>query len=575
MPDATTADARTSAAATTGPGDDGLVLSVQDLAVAYGATTVLEDVRLTLAPGEKLALVGESGSGKSTTIAAILGLLPGAGRIIGGSIRYRGQELVGAPEAVWAGLRGQGIALVPQDPMSNLNPTLRVGDHVADALRASGRRDRDGIARDVVRLMTEAGIPDAERRRRQFPHEFSGGMRQRVLIAIALAGDPDVIIADEPTSALDVSVQKQILDHLEHLVEQRGMSLLLVTHDLGVAADRTDTILVMHRGRVVERGTPATVLRTPAEDYTRRLVAASPTLEVTPREEPGSATVGPAGSSADGAADGSQPQAGSSAVGEDVLRVQDLRKTYRLRGGRGEVRALDGISLSAPRGRTTAIIGESGSGKSTLAKIVLGLETADSGTVHLDGQAVGTASRAERRLLRRFAQPVFQDPYSSLDPTWTIERIIAEPLAVFGIGSRAERRDRVAELLDQVAMPRSAAARLPGELSGGQRQRVAIARALSSSPQLLVCDEAVSALDVLVQDQILELLGDLQHRLGVSCLFITHDLAVVANLADQVVVMHRGGIVEAGPTDRVISDPAHDYTRGLLDAAPGREFMHV
>ncbi|GAA1735400.1 ABC transporter ATP-binding protein [Brachybacterium phenoliresistens] len=575
MPDATTADARTSAAATTGPGDDGLVLSVQDLAVAYGGTTVLEDVRLTLAPGEKLALVGESGSGKSTTIAAILGLLPGAGRIIGGSIRYRGQELVGAPEAVREGLRGQGIALVPQDPMSNLNPTLRVGDHVADALRASGRRDRDGIARDVVRLMTEAGIPDAERRRRQFPHEFSGGMRQRVLIAIALAGDPDVIIADEPTSALDVSVQKQILDHLEHLVAQRGMSLLLVTHDLGVAADRTDTILVMHRGRVVERGTPATVLRTPAEDYTRRLVAASPTLEVTPREESGAATVGPAGSSADGAADGSQPQAGSSAGGGDVLRVQDLRKTYRLRGGRGEVRALDGISLSAPRGRTTAIIGESGSGKSTLAKIVLGLETADSGTVHLDGQAVGAASRAERRLLRRFAQPVFQDPYSSLDPTWTIERIIAEPLAVFGIGSRAERRDRVAELLDQVAMPRSAAARLPGELSGGQRQRVAIARALSSSPQLLVCDEAVSALDVLVQDQILELLGDLQHRLGVSCLFITHDLAVVANLADQVVVMHRGGIVEAGPTDRVISDPAHDYTRGLLEAAPGREFMHV
>ncbi|EWS82392.1 ABC transporter ATP-binding protein [Brachybacterium phenoliresistens] len=575
MPDATTADARTSASATTGPGDDGLVLSVQDLAVAYGGTTVLEDVRLTLAPGEKLALVGESGSGKSTTIAAILGLLPGAGRIIGGSIRYRGQELVGAPEAVREGLRGQGIALVPQDPMSNLNPTLRVGDHVADALRASGRRDRDGIARDVVRLMTEAGIPDAERRRRQFPHEFSGGMRQRVLIAIALAGAPDVIIADEPTSALDVSVQKQILDHLEHLVAQRGMSLLLVTHDLGVAADRTDTILVMHRGRVVERGTPATVLRTPAEDYTRRLVAASPTLEVTPREESGAATVGPAGSSADGAADGSQPQAGSSAGGGDVLRVQDLRKTYRLRGGRGEVRALDGISLSAPRGRTTAIIGESGSGKSTLAKIVLGLETADSGTVHLDGQAVGAASRAERRLLRRFAQPVFQDPYSSLDPTWTIERIIAEPLAVFGIGSRAERRDRVAELLDQVAMPRSAAARLPGELSGGQRQRVAIARALSSSPQLLVCDEAVSALDVLVQDQILELLGDLQHRLGVSCLFITHDLAVVANLADQVVVMHRGGIVEAGPTDRVISDPAHDYTRGLLEAAPGREFMHV
>ncbi|MFC7455887.1 dipeptide ABC transporter ATP-binding protein [Brachybacterium sp. GCM10030267] len=536
---------------------DELVLEIRDLSVAYGDTAVLQDVGLTLAPGERAAIVGGSGSGKSTTISAILGLLPGAGRITAGSIRYRGRELAGAPEATYRRLRGQGIALVPQDPMTNLNPTMRIGDHIADALSAYGHRDRAAITQDVVRLMTEAGIPEAERRRKQFPHEFSGGMRQRVLIAIALAGDPDVIIADEPTSALDVSVQKQILDHLERLVVQRGMSLLLITHDLGVAADRTDTILVMHEGRVIERGSPNAVLRSAREEYTKRLVEASPTLEVAPRqEEP-------------------PPRSSAQARREQVLRIEDLRKVYRLRGGRSEVVALDGISFTARRGRTTAVIGESGSGKSTLAKIILGLEKASGGTVLMDGRPVDTRRSSVRRDLRRFAQPVFQDPYSSLDPTWTVQRIIAEPLAVFGIGTRAERARRVAELLDQVALPREVDSRLPGELSGGQRQRVAIARALSSSPQLLVCDEAVSALDVLVQDQILELLGDLQTQLGISCLFITHDLAVVANLADDVVVMHRGSIVETGATGTVISDPAHDYTRGLLEAAPGREFMNV
>lgn len=533
------------------------VLAVHDLAVSYGNTEVLRDVTLTLAPGEKLAIVGESGSGKSTTISAILGLLPGTGNVTNGSIRYRGKDLVGLPESEFRRLRGSSIALVPQDPMSNLNPTMRVGDHIADALRAYGHRDRRSITHMVVDLMTQAGIADAENRRKQFPHEFSGGMRQRILIAIALAGDPDVIIADEPTSALDVSVQKQILDHLEGLVRERGMSLLFVTHDLGVAADRTDTILVMHDGNVVERGAPENVLLAPEQEYTKQLVAASPTLEV---DEP--------------AVD--EPEAPGATEGRDaVLRVEGLGKTYRLRGGRGEVTALQDVTFSAARGKTTAVIGESGSGKSTLAKIILGLEQADTGSVLMDGRPVDARSRATRKELRRFAQPVFQDPYSSLDPTWTIERIIAEPLVVFGMGGRQERARRVAELLDQVALPRSLASRLPGELSGGQRQRVAIARALSSSPELLVCDEAVSALDVLVQDQILELLGKLQNELAVSCLFITHDLAVVAQLADDALVMRQGSIVESGPTGTIIADPAHDYTRGLLEAAPGQEFMNA
>ncbi|MBE9404552.1 ABC transporter ATP-binding protein [Brachybacterium sp. p3-SID1565] len=529
------------------------VLEVTDLEITYGrsAEPTVKGISFVLAPGEKMAIVGGSGSGKSTTIAALLGLLPGEGRITGGSIRYRGQELVGATAAEWRQLRGRRIALVPQDPMSNLNPTMRVGDHIADALRAYGQTDKQSIHDDVIRLMTESGIPEAERRARQYPHEFSGGMRQRILIAIALAGDPDIVIADEPTSALDVTVQKQILDHLERLVEQRGMSLLFVTHDLGVAADRTDGIAVMHEGELVERGLPGEVLRHPEHPYTRELVDASPVLTNLSSTPP-------------------------VAESEYVLEVKDLTKVFRMRGSaRGEVRAVDGISFRARRGVTTAIIGESGSGKSTLASIVLGLETSTSGDVLLDGRSVTDASRREMKQLRRFTQPVFQDPYSSLNPMWTVEQIIREPLDVFGIGDRGERRERVRTLLEQVALPAHLAHAHPSQLSGGQRQRVAIARALSSSPQLLVCDEAVSALDVLVQDQILTLIGGLTRELGISCLFITHDLAVVSELAEDVVVMRSGSVVETGPVRDVITNPQHDYTRGLIESVPGREFMSV
>ncbi|WP_408610939.1 dipeptide ABC transporter ATP-binding protein [Brevibacterium yomogidense] len=542
------------------------MLDVRGLTVAYGRTEVLRDVSFRLAAGERIGIVGQSGSGKSTTVGAVLGLLPGMGRVTRGTIAYRGEDITDASESRMRQLRGRSIALVPQDPMTNLNPSMRVGDQIADALRTYGVRGAE-VTASVVRLMEEAGIGDAERRRKQFPHEFSGGMRQRVLIAIALAGDPDLIIADEPTSALDVTVQKQILDHLQRLVDDRGMSLLFITHDLGVASDRTDRILVMHDGEVVEDGPPAQVLFHPQDDYTARLIAASLTLAVPPQDE-GAAVTGASGA---GGGDGA-----SGAVPDDaVLVVSDLTKLYRIRGRKEDLRALDGVSFTAARGKTTAIIGESGSGKSTTAKIVLGLETATSGTVVLDGTAADSGSRADRSRLRRFTQPVFQDPYSSLNPTKTIERIVAEPLDVFRIGTRAQRRGRVSELLDQVALPQSALQAKPGELSGGQRQRVAIARAIASSPELLVCDEAVSALDVLVQEQILDLLRSLQADLGLSCLFITHDLAVVADFAHDVVVMRAGQVVERGDVRTVIEEPAHEYTQSLIAAVPGEQLTRV
>lgn len=535
-----------------------LVLHVENLDVSYGENSVLSQVSFTLDRGERLAVVGGSGSGKSTTIGAVLGLLPPGGRITAGSVTYCGQDLTAASEAEFRALRGRSIGLVPQDPMSNLNPTMRVGDQIADALRTYGVRGRAALSRRVVELMEEAGIPDAEHRRKQFPHEFSGGMRQRVLIAIALAGEPDLMIADEPTSALDVTVQKQILDHMEELVRQRQMALLFVTHDLGVAADRTDTILVMHQGEVVERGDPQEVLGQPTHHYTQELVAAAPVL---PRHATTSS-----GHTTDGTGETDTQQ---------ILTVRELVKEYKIRGQRELLRAVDQVSFSMTAGTTTAVIGESGSGKSTVAKIVLGLEQPTSGEVMLDGKSSAPSSREGRQLLRRFTQPVFQDPYTSLNPYWTIESVIAEPLKLFKIGSRREQKQRIRQLLDQVMLSTDVLDRHPGELSGGQRQRVAIARALAPEPELLICDEAVSALDVLVQAQVLQLLTELRENTGVSCLFITHDVAVTADFADDVVVMKRGQVVESGPTEQVIRHPAAEYTRSLVEAVPGKELTGV
>ncbi len=534
------------------PSDAGAdrLLSVRDLRVAFGDREVLHGVDLDVRRGERVAIVGQSGSGKSTLIAALLRLLPGAGHITGGAITLGDDDIAHADEPLMRRIRGGRIGLVPQDPSTNLNPSMRVGAQIADALRAGGLRGRSAVRRRVVELMTEAGIPEAARRADQFPHEFSGGMRQRILIAVALARQPELLIADEPTSALDVTVQRQILDHLQTLVDQHGTTLLFVTHDLGVAADRTDRIVVMLDGEVVEQGAPAAILRDPQHEYTKRLIAAAPALS------------------------GVAPE--PTAPGEPILVVSDLVKEYRLRGrGAGTLRASDGVSFTVRRGTTTAVVGESGSGKTTVARIVLGLETPTSGTALVDGLSIGTARGRERRAVRRRVQPVFQDPYGSLDPTSTIERIIDEPLRVFGVGDRASRTERVATLLDQVALPREVAQLRPNELSGGQRQRVAIARALALEPELIILDEAVSALDVLVQEQILTLLDDLQDRLGLSYLFITHDLGVVRRIADDVVVMRRGKVVERGSVAAVFDDPQEQYTRDLLDAIPGRSLAEA
>ncbi|GLY65297.1 dipeptide ABC transporter ATP-binding protein [Amycolatopsis taiwanensis] len=520
------------------------LLEISDLEVFFGDVPAVRGANLTMLPGERVAIVGESGSGKSTTAHAIMGLLPGSGRVTGGAIRWCGEDITGATEKRLRRLRGRKIGLVPQDPMSNLNPVSRVGRQVAETLVVHGMCSRREAPKRAIELLGQAGLPEPERRARQYPHEFSGGMRQRVLIAIALACRPDLLIADEPTSALDVTVQRQILDHLDKLTQELGTALLLVTHDLGLAADRTDRVVVMSEGRVVESGSARRVLTDPQEDYTQRLVAAAPAMSAPGRIVPAT-------------------------VDEPVLEVSHVCKDYRIRGRGGVLHAVDDVSFTIGRGRTTAIVGESGSGKTTIARMVLGIVPATSGTIRLDGAEVVGLRGAQLRAARRAMQPVFQDPYASLDPMWTVERLVSEPLRTFRIGDSASRRARVIEVLDQVALPASLAQRYPNELSGGQRQRVAIARALSLGPRLVVCDEAVSALDVLVQDQILKLLSSLQEELGLSYLFISHDLAVVRSLAHQVLVMREGRVVEHGPVDEVLTSPADPYTRQLLDAIPG------
>lgn len=560
------------------------LLEVRDLDVAFyadkKAIPAVQGANLTVYPGQTVAIVGESGSGKSTTAHAIIGLLPGTGKVTGGHIVFDGEDIARSGKKEFQALRGDQIGLVPQDPMSNLNPLWRVGTQIKESLIANDVAKGKDADRRVHELLAEAGLNDVERRARQYPHEFSGGMRQRALIAMGLAARPKLLIADEPTSALDVTVQKQILDHLDGLTDELGTAVLLITHDLGLAAERADHIVVMYKGRVVESGPALEILKNPEHPYTQRLVSSAPSIasqrlsSVKEREKVRERAIQTAGEIAAEVA----TTEGEVGKGEDnIIVVENLTKIFRLPGDRPwrktELRAVDDVSFVLPRGTTTAIVGESGSGKSTVARMVLGLLEATEGTVKFDGYDTAKLTGKRAMALRRQMQPVFQNPYASLDPMYTVYKSIAEPLDTHGIGTSKEREAKVRDLLDKVSLPTSVMRRYPNELSGGQRQRVAIARALALEPEVVVLDEAVSALDVLVQAQILELLNDLQAEMGLSYLFITHDLAVVRQIADDVLVMQDGRVVETASVTEVFDNPREQYTRKLLDAIPGRDLL--
>lgn len=537
------------------------LLEIKDLAITFstpeGPVNAVRNANLTVMPGETVAIVGESGSGKSTTALSAIGLLPGNGKVSAGQILFDGEDLAQAPEKRFVELRGNHIGMVPQDPMSNLNPVWKIGFQVRETLKANGLAG-DKPNERVAQVLADAGLPNPAARAKQYPHEFSGGMRQRALIAIGLACRPRLLIADEPTSALDVTVQQQILDHLDTMTSELGTAVLLITHDLGLAAERAEKVVVMYKGQVVESGPALELLRNPQHPYTKRLINSAPSLAAkqgvevkTPHEE-------------------------QAAKNDNVLEVKDLTKVFDIRKGFGrkdKFTAVDKVSFAVPRGTTTAVVGESGSGKSTIAQMVLNLLEPTSGEITFDGQKMSKLSEKELFKFRRRVQPIFQDPYGSLDPMYSIYRTIEEPLRIHGIGSTAEREKKVRELLDQVSMPASTMHRFPNELSGGQRQRIAIARALALQPEMIVCDEAVSALDVLVQAQVLELLQQLQDELGLTYLFITHDLAVVRQIADDVVVMERGKMVEHASTDEVFTSAQSDYTHNLLNAIPGATLL--
>jgi peptide/nickel transport system ATP-binding protein len=536
------------------------LLRVRDLGVEFARSagpplSVLRHVDLVLESGRTLAVVGESGSGKSTLAACLNGLLAANGRVSQGEILFGGRDLTRLDGKSMRAVRGADIGLVPQNPMTNLNPLQRVGTQIREALEIHGLAKGRDAERQTVELIAMVGLPEPARRARQYPHELSGGMRQRVLIAMGLACRPRLLIADEPTSALDVTVQRVILDELARLTRQFGTALMLITHDLSMAAERADDVLVLFRGEVVETGPAEVVLHAPRHAYTKRLIGAAPSLTSRPLVT------------------GWQPIAeGPGRPARPLVELVNVRKTYgggrTLFGARAPFVAVAGSSLTIGRGQTVAIVGESGSGKSTTARLLLKIEQPTAGDIVFDGKEVTRLEGKDLLAFRRRVQPVFQNATGSLDARYTVRQSIEEPLILHGMGTSMERRRRVDALLDQVALPRELAARRPAEISGGQAQRVAIARALALSPDLIVLDEAVSALDVVVQMQILELLARLQAEMGLAYLFISHDLAVVRLMAHEVHVMQAGVIVESGPPEVMFAHPAHPYTRQLVAALP-------
>ncbi|MET7720440.1 ABC transporter ATP-binding protein [Streptomyces mirabilis] len=504
------------------------LVEVTDLTVGFGSLRAVDGLSFRLAKGAALGLVGESGSGKSTVASALLGLHRGTGADVGGSLRVAGIDVQEASDAELRRLRGGKAAMVFQDPLSSLDPYYAVGDQIAEVYRVHVKASRRSARARAVEVLDRVGIPDAARRARSRPHEFSGGMRQRALIAMALACEPDLLIADEPTTALDVTVQAQILDLLHTLREETGMGLLLVTHDVGVAAESVDEILVMRHGRAVEHGLVGAVLGAPAQAYTQELLGAVPRVDA--------------------------PRTASAVTEEVVLEASGLRREF----GRGKkaFAAVDDVSLTIHRGETLGIVGESGSGKTTMGRMLVGLLEPTAGEIKPGGG------------VRPDVQMVFQDPVSSLNPRRSVGESIADPLRAQGERDEGRIRGRVRELLERVGLEAAHYDRYPHEFSGGQRQRVGIARALAADPRVIVCDEPVSALDVTTQAQVIALLAELQRELGLALVFVAHDLAVVRQVSDRVAVMRRGRIVEYGPADEVYESPRDPYTKQLLAAVP-------
>ncbi|MBF6298396.1 ABC transporter ATP-binding protein [Nocardia amamiensis] len=601
------------------------LLEITDLHVSFpseeGRIDAVRGVTYTVSDGEVLAIVGESGSGKSVSSLAVMGLLPEQARITG-SIRFRGRELLGLGDRQLSQLRGSSISMVFQDPLSALTPVYRVGDQLAEALLAHGKMSKSEAAKRAVELLDLVGIPDPEVRAKAFPHEFSGGQRQRVVIAMAIANDPALIICDEPTTALDVTVQKQILNLLRKARDITGAGVIMITHDMGIAATLADRVAVMYAGRIVETAATAELFTAPRMPYTVGLLGSIPRMDGPPRRplipivgappamhalppgctfaprcpvaidecraaeppleptDPGhsaacirTAEVGTDALFEAYRSEISEPEAEAEVDSEVVLRVSDLVKVFPITSGvvlrrrKGEIRAVDGISFEVRAGRTLALVGESGSGKSTTLTQILELVRPQAGTIEIMGSDVASLSKARRREIRRKMQIVFQDPTASLDPRLPIFDALAEPLRVDG-RPRAEIARRVPQLLEQVGLRPEHADRYPADFSGGQKQRISIARALALDPELLVLDEPVSSLDVSIQAGVLNLLRDLQTERALSYLFVSHDLSVVRNLAHDIAVMYRGKIVEYGSAEQIFAAPAHEYTRALIDAVP-------
>jgi peptide/nickel transport system ATP-binding protein len=520
------------------------VVDVRDLRVAYGGHEVVHGISFALRRGAKLGIVGESGSGKSTVARAVLGLLPEGGRVEGGRIRVLDTDVVSSSERDMNQLRGRVVSLVFQDPLTSLDPVKRIGGQIAEVItRHHPGLPRHEVTARCVRLLEEVGVAEPERRLRHYPHEFSGGMRQRVLIAIAIANQPDVLVADEPTTALDVTTQAQVLELLKTTAARHDMSVILITHDLGVVAEFCDDVVVMKDGDIVETGTAAQVFTSPGHPYTRHL------LDCLPR--PGDRRPGPEFDYAP------EPPAA-------VLQVSELRKRY----GRSAPLVLKGVDLTIHAGETVGVVGESGAGKSTLARALIRIERPTSGTAHVKGDDFTHAPSRRLRDLRRNVQMVFQDPFSSLDPHMRVEDIVAQPLLVHRLADRRSAREQAAEMLADMGLGAEYLHRLPRSLSGGQRQRVAIARALIMRPALAVLDEPISALDVSVRAQVMDLLRKEQLRLGTAYLFIVHDLAVAQYFCDRIAVLYEGRIVESATSAELFDRPQHPYTKRLLGAIP-------